>query len=348
MRLCEGLDNSTTTLLTRLDIEAAAWKLGGAENVTEAKSFYLQLDDGSTLIYQIAFTNVAWPTDWFQVNAHYLPAGLSSLDDKGSIEHSDNVSRFWAKLSKDKLSVEASSGSININTEQDIRLKLKCGKLRFDLVIEESIGLITLGDGCIYIPEEGHIHMSFLPSLKGEGTIRIKDGKDQSVRVRGMAVIQWQGVKVHRCASKWTLGWYLSENSQIITMQMQGSKKQEYHKVSLNIVAQNGVILLATIDCHMEANSASLDRKVGMKLLGQDSDGKEVILEARVDELSQLTRIKVLDNVPFLVRKVLQAFMPNPTVSHYKSSSAKILRDGQVVTEGVFLLEESIIHKPDQ
>lgn len=347
MRLCEGLENTTNSLLTKLDISAAAWKLGGANDVTEARSFYLHLDDGSTLIFQIAFTNVAWPSDWFQVNAHYLASGQRSVEDKGRIEHCDNVNRFWAKISKDKLSVEASSGSIRIKSTQEIRIKLKCGKLAFDLVLGDQIGLVTLGDGCIHIPEEGHIHTSFFPCLRGEGSFRVRDEQMRKVTVRGMGILQWHGVKLHRCASQLALGWYESETFQIITMQIQGSTRQDYECLSLNIMVKGEKIVLACLECHLETEELAIDRKVGMRLLGKDLDGNEVILEAKVDELTQLTRIKVMEKVPFLVRKVIQAFMPNPVISHYKSSSARLVSNGKVLTEGIFLLEESIIHKQE-
>lgn len=347
MRLCEGLENTTNSLLTKLDISSAAWKLGGANDVTEARSFYLHLDDGSTLIFQIAFTNVAWPSDWFQVNAHYLASGQRSVDDKGRIEHCDNVNRFWAKVSKDKLSVEASSGSIQIKSRQDIRIKLKCGKLFFDIVLGDQIGLVTLGDGCIHIPDEGHIHTAFLPCLKGEGVFKVKDEQERRVKVRGMAVLQWHGVKLHRCASQLALGWYESETTQIITMQMQGTKRQDLQRLSLNIMVRDEKIVLACLDCHLETDELAIDHRAGMRLLGKDLEGNEVTLETKADELSQLTQIKVMEKVPFLVRKVIQTFMPNPVVSHYKSSSTRLVSNGNVLTEGVFLLEESIIHKQE-
>jgi hypothetical protein len=67
----EGKENTTKDLLTKLYIDSAKWKLSGAKNVNEARCFYLSLEDGSILIFQIAFTNIA--SDWFQVNAHYIP-----------------------------------------------------------------------------------------------------------------------------------------------------------------------------------------------------------------------------------------------------------------------------------
>ena len=67
----EGKENTTNDLLTKLYIDSAKWKLGGAKNVNEARCFYLSLEDGAILIFQIVFTNIA--SDWFQVNAHYIP-----------------------------------------------------------------------------------------------------------------------------------------------------------------------------------------------------------------------------------------------------------------------------------
>ena len=348
MQLCEGLENATGALFTKLDLTDAAWKLGGASNVTEAKSFYLQLDDGSTLIYQIAFTNVAWPTDWFQVNAHYLPASLHSVDDKGRIEHCDNVSKFWAKITKDKLGVDASTGSIHIKCEQDIRLKLKCGKIRFEINLADSVGLVTLGDGCINVPKEGQVRIFFLPNLKGEGTLKIKDKAEQKIRVKGIGIIQWQGIKVHRYASKWTLGWFQSPEIQIISMQLQGTKRLEHQKLRLNLVVQDGKINVASIEGNLESKEITATHKAEMMIKGKDVDGKDVVLEVREDALKQLTRIKVLDNVPFLVRKVLQAFMSSPVISHFESTSATLLRDGGQIANGSVLLEESIILKGDQ
>lgn len=342
MRFGNDLENTTSSLLRNLEFEKCAWRLGGASNVTEAKSFYLSMDDGSTLIFQIAFTNIAWPSNWFQVNSHYLPFSLNSLQDKSIIAHCDNVSPIWVKISKDKMSIAASSGTMHLNTLADIRIKLKCGKMKFDFVLEECIGLVTLDDGTIHVPDEGQIQMSFLPCLKGEGEFQIQDNQSKRVKVQGIGIFQWQGVKVHRCASQWKLGWFFSSKFQSISMQMIGTKRQDFQTISLNILVQNNVIILACNECHFPTLEAQKSQTERLKLVGVNNNGSKAEILIHADNLSQITRIKVLDSLPFVLRKMLQTFMPCPVISHYKSVNAQI---NGLDVEGTFLYEESIVHK---
>ena len=355
----EGKENTTNDLLTKLYIDSAKWKLGGAKNVNEARSFYLSLEDGAILIFQIVFTNIA--SDWFQVNAHYIPpleenttSGNGEKEKheekicKNWIDHSDSVNKFWAKVSKDRLGVEVGSNFLKMDPESNkISLKLKCSKMRFELELDDQIGLMTVSDGCIKMGDEGNILISFLPNITGKGKLKLKATEEKEVKVRGFGVYQWQGVKLQKCASKCTLGWFQDETTQAFSLKYQGTKKQNFETAGMSIAVQDNQVKVASKESNLELTGGEGVKRSGeMKIAGKDKESREITMETEGDEMYQVTKIKILDKLPFLVRKIVQALVANPTVNHYECTDVKFMVNGEKEGEnGRFLLEEAIISK---
>jgi hypothetical protein len=355
----EGKDNTTNELLTKLYIDSAKWKLSGAKDVNEARCFYLSLEDGATLIFQVAYTNVA--SEWFQVNAHYIPPPekkeTSNKEEKEKhevnirknwIDHSDNVNKFWVKLSKDRLGVEIGSNFLKIDPDTgNISIKLKCSKMHFELSLADEIGLMTVSDGCIKFQDEGNIRLSFLPNLKGQGKFKLKGQEEKEIKVRGFCILQWQGLKLQRCASRCNLGWFQSETTQAISLKYLGTKKQDFESAGMSIAVQDNQVKIASKDPELDIidGSDTAHRTGKMKISGKDKEEREITMETKADEMYQVTKIKVLDKVPFVMRKIIQTLVANPVIFHYKATDAKEFINEEEGETGRFMFEESIIDK---
>ena len=177
--------------------------------------------------------------------------------------------------------------------------------MRFELELSDPIGLVTVSDGCIKIEEEGNIRISFLPNVTGTGKLKLKDKEEKEIKAKGFGIFQWQGIKIQKCVSRCSLGWFQSDSAQAFTLKYLGTKKTNFDEAGMSIAVQDGQITMATKESNLELADGESNKRSGkMKIAGKDKNNREVTMETDADEMYQVTKIKILDKLPFYCAKL--------------------------------------------
>ena len=163
----------------------------------------------------------------------------------------------------------------------------------------------------------------------------------KKVSLRGVGILQWQGLRPYKAATKWTMGWFDSPTLQAICLQMQTTKKTNGINVNIGFVVKDGNLLLCNLNNHL-----NIKEECGtLQIIGIDNSENPNSISIEEIKMSKATNIKVLDNLPYILRKVLQVFMNNPSISHFHKTNCQAIIGNGEKFKGTFLIEESIIQK---
>lgn len=130
-----------------------------------------------------------------------------------------------------------------------------------------------------------------------------------------------QSAKPHQIASKWDffLSHIPSQNQTVIFCQFITPSSLGSVPVTLGIYVNDGSIKLMTTNCNVvystdtqEENGYKIPSKKSYLIQGTDTEGQPLEIKVEVKAEKLFEKVDILGDLPFLIRKVLQAFIAKP------------------------------------
>jgi hypothetical protein len=261
----------------------------------------------------------------------------SNYDQDGVNEFlSETISASEWKLKPDGFSSEIGPLRITLSPDgKSIDLMYQSAKLRLVLTLtsekETELPCLTLADGRVEFEKKngeplGYMQMRFAPTVKASGIVQV--GPSYSKVVNGLGTIAHvtQGVKPHLAATFWAFTIFKSfsevPEDSVTLMLCHFVTPAAFGSVILNqgILTVNGSVVAVSIHNVVTLEESELDAKSGYKiprhviyeLKGETADHEPFEAKIDVRPTVSIDRIDLLNQVPFLLKKVIQAFFTKP------------------------------------
>jgi hypothetical protein len=202
--------------------------------------------------------------------------------------------------------------------------------LSLDFQFEPQCSGIAFGDGKITFGEDeadGEIHMRFLPCGVARGNMTIA-GESRAINAVGLGVHQFQGIRPNLVAARWHLAVFISDKDdageQTIAFMIQVSTPATYGSTIVNLggVYGDGRLLALCREGKITSSSPNLEphsgyyipRHVRFEWRGVTIDNDPFYANCSVTPGILCERINLLDQLPFVMRKIVETFVTKPYV----------------------------------
>jgi hypothetical protein len=305
--------------------------MAGSNWITEAQTYYLVSKTGEFVFMQVAFSNLSWPAQTTcGIMTRYFNAAKPEAERM--VFRSIHTSASKMKVSHDKTSVEVKGIKFSMSDPKgdfsEIKLFSEDDALKLDINFLPLSKAFSIQDGNIhfgYDKSDGHINLKFIPFAKVTGQISLT-GLGEEFDGYGFCVHQFQGVKPYLSASKWNLVYFQSKESEDETkmsaFMIQIKTPSAYDSVTFNIGSifaghkQLGVSIGNQIEPQEMYRDPESHYLIPSKFtytwtgVSFDDEPFKIICDIRPKTLC--AKMNVLDNLPFFLRKAIEAFVSRP------------------------------------
>ncbi|KAK9765617.1 putative cell survival pathways protein [Basidiobolus ranarum] len=316
---CDIAEKKGQPLFTELGCNDLKWTLAGGSS-TESATFYIKLDDGGLLFVQLAHSNIGLsPT--VQTTAQYFKDGVHKFETA-------NRSARSFKSSDDQGSVSVDGMTIVNNTENhglDVNLTLDCMEIEFNFSIIDCG--FQIGEGKTFFKEMNPTnficHQSF-PKGAVRGSVTF-DGETRKVVGEGYYIHAVLSMKPHEVATKCNLITLQSGDHALSLLHFDTPDCFNNIPVTQASLVLNRKLVAVTVKNTARFVTTKLDPENGYEVPtevhytmdGDTLDGKPFHCKASIKLTSLLTKVDVLSELPYLLRKIIQYFFTKPYVYQY-------------------------------
>lgn len=338
------LENTSKALYTSLHPSQFSWSLKNGTGssggwITETQTFYALSNTGELVYLQLAYSNLSWPAQTIcQITARYF--------------NREGTNRFgtWtvpaSRLRLDAVRTSCSARSTSFSQKEPLDGNVASFRVQHGCDSDEPIILdldfkgvsqpFAIHDGCIHFGRDrmdGYIQLKFIPAARVTGSVRLDDGSQRSFDGWGFIVRQFQGLKPYLSASRWNLFYFctgdrLSKNSvsfqNTSLFMLQLITPEPYDRIAYNIgcIWREDRLLAVSIDNQISEVSPVLDlqskytipRAFQYRWKGVTFEGEPFQASCQCETRTVVTKECVLDSLPFVLRKVIEAFIPRPYI----------------------------------
>lgn len=202
--------------------------------------------------------------------------------------------------------------------------------LGLDVVFEPLCEGVSFGDGILSFgldASDGDIDMRFLPCGQVSGTVMI-DNVPRPFSGLGMGVHQFQGIRPNLVASRWNFAFFVSDpddrGERLTFFIIQISTSPSYGSETVNYAALfgDGRLLAMCRDGKITTFEPVLDHASGYYIPqeflfewgGTTIDGDRFSAHCRIKPKILCERMNLLEQLPFVMRKVVETFVTRPYV----------------------------------
>ena len=319
------------------------WSMAGSSWITEAQNFYVVGRDGSLVFFQIGYSNLGytpsihylfvcrWPSTTCQLSARYFNP-LKNIN----VFESQSISAMRMKMSSDYTTVHAKkSGIEHVHVMGDLGLI----KLRFD---EDPLGVqlnlrpecqpFQVSDGNIHFGQDmsdGFINMKFIPTAHATGWTQVGDGEKDPFEGHALVIHQFQGVRPHLSASRWNLAYFVGDTQRsgmtpscLFMIQLKTPDSYDDATINYGAIHHKHDSLAVSVSNEIIHGESPIDEESGFpiptlityKWHGVTFSDKKFTAVCEATPKVQCARICLLDNVPYVLRKVVETFVARPFV----------------------------------
>ncbi|KAG1056185.1 hypothetical protein G6F43_001909 [Rhizopus delemar] len=342
---------------TPLDENDLQWTLASGSS-TENQVFYTTTRKGGFAFVQLIHSNISlWnPTISFTCR-FYDP------ETNTSIFKNITMSKF--ELSADKRSVKTDFFSIQLDTAQKVyKVNITHPELVVSLEFKRVDKGFKVGEGKTYLGGDnasaaGFVSHKFWPRAESKGTFIINH-QVHEIEGDGMFVHAIQGMQPQLIASNWNFIDFHSKEASIGMMQFQTTKQYGSVNINQGSLVLNNKLICVSVDNHVELMDLEKDPETeydipkrvkltwkGKTIKEQESDEtKDVTIVMVVEIKNLIDKIDVLAEIPFVIRKIVQAFVVKPYIYQWLDKAtaeitigdqAKFLTEGRCFQELVFV-----------
>lgn len=273
------------------------------------------------------------------------------------------MSKF--ELSADKRSVKTDFFSIQLDTAQKVyKVNITHPELVVSLEFKRVDKGFKVGEGKTYLGGDnasaaGFVSHKFWPRAESKGTFIINH-QVHEIEGDGMFVHAIQGMQPHLIASNWNFIDFHSKEASIGMMQFQTTKQYGSVNINQGSLVLNNKLICVSVDNHVELMDLEKDPETeydipkrvkltwkGKTIKEQESDEtKDVTIVMVVEIKNLIDKIDVLAEIPFVIRKIVQAFVVKPYIYQWLDKAtaeitigdqAKFLTEGRCFQELVFV-----------
>lgn len=273
------------------------------------------------------------------------------------------MSKF--ELSADKRSVKTDFFSIQLDTAQKVyKVNITHPELVVSLEFKRVDKGFKVGEGKTYLGGDnasaaGFVSHKFWPRAESKGTFIINH-QVHEIEGDGMFVHAIQGMQPQLIASNWNFIDFHSKEASIGMMQFQTTKQYGSVNINQGSLVLNNKLICVSVDNHVELMDLEKDPETeydipkrvkltwkGKTIKEQESDEtKDVTIVMVVEIKNLIDKIDVLAEIPFVIRKIVQAFVVKPYIYQWLDKAtaeitigdqAKLLTEGRCFQELVFV-----------
>lgn len=273
------------------------------------------------------------------------------------------MSKF--ELSADKRSVKTDFFSIQLDTAQKVyKVNITHPELVVSLEFKRVDKGFKVGEGKTYLGGDnasaaGFVSHKFWPRAESKGTFIINH-QVHEIEGDGMFVHAIQGMQPQLIASNWNFIDFHSKEASIGMMQFQTTKQYGSVNINQGSLVLNNKLICVSVDNHVELMDLEKDTETeydipkrvkltwkGKTIKEQESDEtKDVTIVMVVEIKNLIDKIDVLAEIPFVIRKIVQAFVVKPYIYQWLDKAtaeitigdqAKFLTEGRCFQELVFV-----------
>ncbi len=206
---------------------------------------------------------------------------------------------------------------------------------------------VAFGDGEVSFgvgASDGKISMAFVPSGRASGRLLLgsKRGPGEAIAFNGtgMCIHQFQGVRPYLVATHWNLAYFVEDSSggeamaplSLFMLQVRTPIKYANSLVNFGLISSGGRVLMASCSNQITSQSPIFDPSSGYYIpqqityewRGISADGDAMEAKCVVTSTILCAKINVLDQLPFVMRKIVEAFVTKPYVYQWLEDSVVI------------------------
>lgn len=305
------------------------------------------------IVVFISFSFLAlcrWPSTTCQISGRYFNAskGINIFDTTSISASKMKMSKDYTGVSTkfasyehlhNQSQAEGGQSSTDGSAVGDIgliRATFDTSKLRMETSLRPECKAFEVTNGNIYFGEkrkDGFINMKFLLTSHATGFFELKEpGKEVKEPFEGCSLLiqQFQGVRPHLCASRWNLCYFVANVPRsgmcppctMFMIQVQTADSYDDATINYGAIFYKGSIILVSVGNTIEHKNPAIDKISGFpipesieyKWKGRSFDKTEVRATCNVKLVNQCARICLLDNVPYVIRKMIETFVAKPFV----------------------------------
>ncbi|KAL1916100.1 uncharacterized protein VTP21DRAFT_6104 [Calcarisporiella thermophila] len=332
-------------LYNDLSLKDLEWTLAGGSS-SETQTWYFYTKTGKFGFVQLLHSNIGifYPT--IQYNCRFFGEGIS-------LWKSVNSSGF--KLSPDRRSASCDGMSIQLNPEGTLyTVSLKIGNETFVSFQFEKIDRgFKIGEGKTFLGSDSSstnfVSHKFLPKGRITGVL-VHNGVEHELEGDGLFVHAIQGLMPHLIASKWNFVNLQGPEGSVCMIQFETTPQYGNVRVNQGAVVVDNKLIGVSVENEVEYVESELDAETGYHVPTEtrytwkgkcvdDDTPFSVTIQQRPTVL--VDKIDVLSEVPYFLRKLVQAFVAKPFVYQwFDDSKAEIVIGDRTIT-----LEGKVFHE---
>ncbi|KXN69400.1 hypothetical protein CONCODRAFT_79327 [Conidiobolus coronatus NRRL 28638] len=349
------------TPLTEKDL---TWKVPN-NAATETQSFYFVTEDNKFMFFQLAFAVVGW--------IHNVQISYNIIDTDKSQFKTITCSSSSFKTSSDKLSAECDN--LAYERTADPKTGLSIYKVHFKppsglqgefTFICSDNGAQIGADGTSYVgtnQPSGAVKHGLLYSNQVQGHVAAIDGdlkgRLYQLNGQGLFVHATIGDKPYSVLSTSYFTYFRGKDTNLLSLQYFPPSKYNYSgAIDVTVVYKEGRLFTITAESELTRldnikdpdTELSTPKRVNLKFDSYgikdgklDTEAAKLGFELSTNELKLYDRVDVISNLPYFIRKIIQAFITKPYIYEYFQPATLSISNGEQteVIEGNLFYELS-------
>jgi hypothetical protein len=218
-----------------------------------------------------------------------------------------------------------------------------------DLVVSLEVERVDrgfkVGEGKAYLGSAGFVSHKFWPRCQAKGTF-IVEGAVHEMEGLSTFIHAIQGMQPQLIASNWNFCNFQSAEATLTMMQFQTTKQYGAVDVNQGALVLDGKLTCVSVDNHVELSDMEIDpeteyeipKTIKLTWNGKtiDEDAKDVKITMNVSVSNLLDKIDVLNEIPWVIRKLVQTFVVKPYIYQWLDKGTAEIQIGEktITTEG--------------
>ncbi|KAJ5226996.1 survival factor 1 [Penicillium citrinum] len=307
--VAQQAEETPYTVMTKDDLR---WKAYQYTNV-ETQTFYIMADDGSLVMVQLIYSNIAG----IHTTAHFNTKIFNLQGDGDHIWHSDSLSNIifdeqMLSIAADNLTItlneEGDSYSIKSTVNPNCAVDLKFTRKAPGFAVGKN-GTSTFGTD----PKNpwGSVSHAFWARCAVEGTITTKE-KTYDLAGRGVFIPALQGMKPQHVASRWNFINFQTPSFSAIMMEYTTPPSYGSTVVNVGGILKDGEIVYGGATNKITHTSSEQDPEsewpeptsIKWEWTGKSADGQDIHAQVDGPLGKRLDRVDVMGEVPGFIKSI--------------------------------------------
>ncbi|KAI8853374.1 oxidative stress survival, Svf1-like protein [Chytridium lagenaria] len=337
---------------TKVELDDLKWVLEPS-STTEGQTFYFTLDNGIFMFVQAVYSTMGLSASvQLTTKIYNLPGGGEKTK---AISHGGGS----FKVSEDRLSVECEQITIKLDPQTlQYHVVFNAASdctMEFTFVPESDY--FKVNDGRFFFTGDaagGYVAAQFLPRARITGSLTV-DGKKHDLSGLGLYCHAIQNKP--QCVGKWNFINFQGKDAtmMIYEFEMPADNGYAFDIISVGAIVKDKKLLAVTLDNRAihtkkeydDFSGYNIPTEVAVSWNGLTTDGtnKPIKVEITQECNNMYAKIDVLSELPFLLRKFIQAFITAPFLYQWVENitTKLIVGDETFEISGRMLIESTFL-----